>query len=99
MPINYLNALAGREFNGLYADYLEAKANLLRASGDEEIEAALEVENAMVWRVIAMPSPETPHLVLKFNLFRDWIDDMGALDCRDGQGRALFESVRRDAIG
>ena len=68
------------------------------AESQHTLHMIMDGENAMVWRVIAMPSPGNQHLKLKFSLFRDWIDDTGALDCLDGQGRALFESVRTDAI-
>jgi hypothetical protein len=86
---------ASDAFSTLYADYLEARARMIRpGKSDEAIDKLCEETDALLWRIIHMPAPTPRHLDYKFEIMRELVEERFG-DSRSG---AMVESIRNDAF-
>jgi len=86
---------ASDAFNTLYADYLEARARMIRpGKSDEAVDKLTDETDARLWRIIHMPALTARHLDYKFEIMRELVEERFG----DGRSGAMVESLRNDAI-
>jgi hypothetical protein len=83
-------------FDELYADYLQARATLIRPlkEGEDNCDQACDDADGLTWRIIRTPAPLPRHLDFKFEIMREIMEARFV----DGRARALLESIRNDVV-
>lgn len=80
-------------FNAIYADYLEARAAILRGGhSDEELDKLSDRESRLIWKIIGAVAATKDQLTCKFEILRDMLRP------HDDGPQEMLESIRKDAL-